>query len=96
MTQIFICIAGSQVIQNEIYENLQSFKWENLFYTDRESEWAFMQDKFRLSERVGGTASHLESELRDYLPEIKEKGKSDLSHNLAKNISLLFAIAIIP
>ena len=60
------CITKSKMLKEEVYP-MRDYPYPSLFTPDQGLSLSFLDDSFRSLERIGGTFSHLESELKDTL-----------------------------
>jgi hypothetical protein len=74
------------------------YSWESLFIPS--SKLNFVGDDFKSIERIGGTVTHLESELQGQLKELREKTKLNMDSQdhaqYCTSIVMLLAIGVMP
>jgi hypothetical protein len=73
MMVVFMCVGRSEYLQRELYSEgaLDRFPYWTFLLSGNGPTYSFMDPEFKQVDRLGGSATHMEGELRDKLDELK-------------------------
>lgn len=63
-----MCVSSSEVTQRLLYnKSIKEYSIESFFIKNLKDSYSFIDDPFKNSERIGGTATFIENEIKEQL-----------------------------
>ena len=75
MMIVFMCVARSRFMQTQLYSEgaLQRFPFWAFLVTGNGPTYTFLDPEFKQVDRLGGSSTHMEGELREKLEDLKRR-----------------------